>query len=65
MIHKSHQLQIRLDDYQLAQLEKAHNHYMTDNKEVITRSEFVRRMLKTAFAIELGMIEIMTNKEEE
>lgn len=57
MKNKDNQLQVRLSDDQLSYLEKAWAHYMATNKDPITRSEFMRRMLMSACAMELGMVE--------
>jgi hypothetical protein len=58
MDNKVNQAQLRFSNDQLLYIQRAHQHYEQSNDEVITRSEFMRRMLMVACAMEVGDIEI-------
>jgi hypothetical protein len=58
VINKTNQIQFRVTTEQEAHLDKAWAHYMRVNEDPISRSEFIRRMIMIACAMELGMIEV-------
>lgn len=62
MADKVNQAQLRFTDSQLLYIDKAHQHYQKSNKEIITRSEFMRRMLMVSCAMELG--DLVIGKQE-
>lgn len=59
MTNKNNQVQLRFNDEQLLYITRAHQKYQQDNEEVITRSEFMRKMLIMACAVTVGEIEVV------
>lgn len=53
--NKTEVLQFRLTVDQLELLDKAYKHYLSTNKDVITRAEYIRTKLMYACLYELGM----------
>jgi hypothetical protein len=60
MTNKNNQVQLRFNDEQLLYITRAHQKYQQDNEEVITRSEFMRKMIIMACAVTVGEIEVVS-----